>query len=90
MDRGAWQAIVSLAVYRTLEKQTLYFQSSIIIVAEVHLAIIIRTTRVSPATSLALVREMSLRSAQVSAQGILSGWHHDTIKRLRLTQNNFI
>ena len=41
-------------------------------VAEMHPAIIIRTTRVSPATALALVREMSVGRAQVSASGTLS------------------
>ena len=72
MDRGTWQSTVSLAVYRNLKKQGLFFQSSIMIVAEEHPAIIIRTTRFSPATSLALIREMSVGSAQVRARGILN------------------
>ena len=52
--------------------ERLIWSDLIMIVAEVHPAIIIRTTRVSPATSLALIREMSVGSAQVSAPGILS------------------
>lgn len=44
---------------RTCESQTWLFQSSLRAVAEVRL-VILRATRVSPATTLALVREMSV------------------------------
>lgn len=56
-----------------------FFQNSLIVVAEVHLAIIVRTTRPSPATTLSPVGEMSLGASQkvswtqVSAPGIPLG-----------------
>ena len=38
------------------------FQSSLMVVAEVHLANLIRTIRASPATTLALAEEMSVQA----------------------------
>ena len=53
------------------------------VVAEVHFAIIIRTTRVGPATTLALVEQVSGDSPQAAwAQVSVPGFH-----RMRPTQN---
>lgn len=48
---------------RTCELITLFFQSSLMVIAEVLLTIIIRTPRARPATSLAVAGEMSVGAA---------------------------